>query len=117
MDEATKIALQNVGVNVSEVTERFMGNEDLVIKFLRKFGDDQTMSSLRNEIAAQNYAEAFPLAHTLKGVCGNLAFTKLYNIFSKMCEDYRSEKFQNLTGLFVEAEAEYSKIIKVIKTL
>ena len=87
MDEFVKAELEDAGVNVDETLRRFMNNEALMVKFLKKFVDDENMKHLRTLIADKKYQEVLPVAHTLKGVCGNLGFVKLYELFSRMCQD------------------------------
>lgn len=86
MDKFVQTELEGAGVNVEETLRRFMNNEMLMIKFLRKFVDDENMNKLRTLIADKHYNEVLPVAHTLKGVSGNLGLIKLYEIFSRMCQ-------------------------------
>lgn len=72
MDKFVQTELEGAGVNVEETLRRFMNNEMLMIKFLRKFVDDENMNKLRTLIADKHYNEVLPVAHTLKGVSGNL---------------------------------------------
>ena len=108
---------EGAGVNVEETLRRFMNNEMLMIKFLRKFVDDENMNKLRTLIADKHYNEVLPVAHTLKGVSGNLGLIKLYEIFSRMCQDCRNDQYEDLDGLFAQAEANYSKVVEAIKKI
>lgn len=86
MDKFVQTELEGAGVNVEETLRRFMNNEMLMIKFLRKFVDDENMNKLRTLIAAKHYNEVLPVAHTLKGVSGNLVSVLLnYMRFSPEC--------------------------------
>lgn len=91
MDKFVQTELEGAGVNVEETLRRFMNNEMLMIKFL--------------------------IAHTLKGVSGNLGLIKLYEIFSRMCQDCRNDQYEDLDGLFAQAEANYSKVVEAIKKI
>lgn len=115
MDKFVQTELEGAGVNVEETLRRFMNNEMLMIKFLRKFVDDENMNKLRTLIADKHYNEVLPVAHTLKGVSGNLGLIKLYEIFSRMCQDCRNDQYGDLDGLFAQAEANYSKVVEAIK--
>ena len=117
MDKFVQTELEGAGVNVEETLRRFMNNEMLMIKFLRKFVDDENMNKLRTLIADKHYNEVLPVAHTLKGVSGNLGLIKLYEIFSRMCQDCRNDQYEDLDGLFAQAEANYSKVVEAIKIL
>jgi|GEM_PF-101125 len=103
MDKFVQTELEGAGVNVEETLRRFMNNEMLMIKFLRKFVDDENMNKLRTLIADKHYNEVLPVAHTLKGVSGNLGLIKLYEIFSRMCQDCRNDQYEDLDGLFAQA--------------
>lgn len=105
MDKFVQTELEGAGVNVEETLRRFMNNEMLMIKFLRKF------------VADKHYNEVLPVAHTLKGVSGNLGLIKLYEIFSRMCQDCRNDQYEDLDGLFAQAEANYSKVVEAIKKI
>ena len=79
---------QAMGGNYAEVTTR-IPSPALVEKFLGKFLDDPSFGQLRSELYAGNRAEAFRAAHTLKGVCVNLSFTRLQQSASDLTEVLR----------------------------
>lgn len=81
MDKFVQTELEGAGVNVEETLRRFMNNEMLMIKFLRKFVDDENMNKLRTLIADKHYNEVLPVAHTLKGVSGNLGLLNYMRFF------------------------------------
>lgn len=60
MDKFVQTELEGAGVNVEETLRRFMNNEMLMIKFLRKFVDDENMNKLRTLIADKHYNEVLP---------------------------------------------------------
>ena len=63
---------------------------DLMIKkFAKKFLDDGSFQSLKDNLAAGNGEEAFRAAHTLKGVCQNLGFDNLYTVSFEITEKLR----------------------------
>ena len=55
-----------------------MGSEEMVKRFVLKFLDDPSYSNLEKAIQEQNAEEAFRAAHTIKGLCLNLGFDRLY---------------------------------------
>lgn len=77
MEEQFKNQLKLAGVNVGSTVSRFMGREDLYEKFLGKFVEDGSFSSLKAAMEKQDYIEMFKVAHTLKGVAGNLGLADL----------------------------------------
>lgn len=63
MDKFVQTELEGAGVNVEETLRRFMNNEMLMIKFLRKFVDDENMNKLRTLIADKHYNEVLCSAY------------------------------------------------------
>lgn len=64
-------------------------SERLVQKFVLKFLADQSYETLCASMEEKNYEEAFRAAHTIKGVCQNLAFDRLLKSSSEMSEALR----------------------------
>ena len=67
-------------------------SERLVQKFVLKFLDDGSYRLLCDALAAGNRDEAFRAAHTIKGVCGNLAFNTLLESSEALTEALRDGK-------------------------
>lgn len=84
-------ALEEKGVDLKAVLDRFMGNEELYKKFLGKFLNDQNYTNLMTNLEQKNYAEAFKCAHTLKGVSANLGLNPLFNAVSELTELLRGK--------------------------
>ena len=58
-------------------------SEALIQKFTLKFLEDQSYLQLKQALENKNYEDAFRSAHTLKGVCQNLSFDRLYEVSDK----------------------------------
>ena len=89
---------QELGGNYAEVCT-LLPSPKLVQKFAGKFLEDQSYATLCGQMDANNRAEAFRAAHTLKGVCANLSFTRLFTSASALPEALRLE------GEVIPAEA------------
>ena len=68
-----------IGGNYEDVLRR-LPNEALIRKFTLKFLEDQSYLQLKQALKDKNYEDAFRSAHTLKGVCQNLSFDRLYEV-------------------------------------
>ena len=84
-----------------------------MIKFAGKFLADPSFNLLKTSLEGKDYEEAFRAAHTLKGVCQNLALTKLYLSSEKMAEVLRpgheaEREGADLDGLFRQVSADYA---------
>ena len=84
--------LNNFGANTTEGLERCLNNEEFYFKLINKIANDSSFINLKNELDNKNYDEAFKIAHSLKGVLGNLSLTPLYNIAVEITELLREKK-------------------------
>lgn len=91
MDESFKSKLIENGADVENTLKRFMGNEAIYEKFLKKFMDNSNYSGLAESIQAKDYEEAFKCAHTLKGVSANLGLDPIYKAASELTEEVRGK--------------------------
>lgn len=73
--------LKEYGVNVAEALERFMGNEAIYEKTLKKFPAAAESHTVVEYIKSGDSKTAVANAHTLKGVTGNLSMTPLYTAY------------------------------------
>lgn len=97
---------------------RRLGSETLVRKFVLKFLDDTSFRELKEGLENQDAELAFRSAHTLKGVCMNLGFTKLFEVSSALTEELRDREIkENSIEMFEAVEREYNRIIEAIKGL
>lgn len=85
MDEVRKERLMVAGIDVNGTLERFMGNEALLEQMLNKFKDDTHFQKLLEAAKQLNGDEGLSFSHTLKGMCGNLGMTELYELLTARC--------------------------------
>ena len=74
-----------IGGNYEEVLGRLQ-SEALIRKFTLKFLEDPSYLQLKLALENKNYEDAFRSAHTLKGVCQNLSFDRLYEVSNELTE-------------------------------
>lgn len=91
MTDERKAILEAGGFNVDEAMKRFMNNEKLWTKFLKKFIADDSYENLVEAMAEKDGEKAFAAAHTLKGITGNLAMSRLHVLVSEQTEHLRKE--------------------------
>lgn len=93
MTELQLEALSDCGFDLEEARGRFLNNDALLEKFLKKFvNDDSSYGDLRAAMEQGDAAAAFAAAHTLKGVSGNLALHGLYERTCKLVETLRGKE-------------------------
>ena len=82
--------LKAAGIDGSDALSRFVGNEGLLEKFLKKFLNDQNYQKLCEAIDAEDYEAALAASHTLKGVSGNLSMTELNALTTEQVKAFRA---------------------------
>lgn len=100
--------------NYEEVAGR-LRSERLIQKFVLKFVDDGSYQLLQESMASQNYEEAFRAAHTIKGVCQNLAFTRLLESSSQLSEALRHGYTPQADGLAEQVSRDYQQTVAAIR--
>ena len=115
MDEQCRQQLMQAGIDVPSVLERFMGNEDLLTRFLKKFLEDPNYPALQAAVAQEDRAQTLMAAHTLKGLCGNLSMVELYKLFTRQVELLRGEDWQGVCGLMPEIDQVYRRVSQAIE--
>ena len=102
--------------NYEDVKSR-LSMDRLIEKFMLKFPDDTSMDLLNRSVASGDIQESFRAAHTLKGVCSNLGFTKLYEVSSELTEILRGRELKAYEEAFAEVEKWYQITVDAIKGL
>ena len=92
-------------------------SERLVQKFVLKFLNDGSYDLLCRSLESGEYGEAFRAAHTIKGVCQNLSFTKLYASSNQLTEALRSGWSQEAAGLVEQVKQDYEQTVAAIREL
>ena len=112
--EEKKQKLIDIGINVDEALERFMGNDALLEKFLGKFAQDTNYQKLGEAVAAQDKELALTASHTLKGVCGNLSMQKLYQLFAEQVRLFRADDWEGAVAMMPQISEVFDRTVAVI---
>lgn len=105
--------------NYEEAQRRLM-NDKLIAKFAIRFLDDPSYGQLMAAWEKGDAAEIFKAAHTMKGVCANLAFTKLTELVSEVTEEYRPGQEHRMSDEMISdtvnsLRVQYQKTVEEIK--
>ena len=90
-------------------------SEKLVSKFVLRFLDDKSYELLCASMEEKNYEEAFRAAHTIKGVCSNLAFTVLGRSSSELSEALRNGYTPGADALAEQVKEDYRRTVEAIR--
>lgn len=117
MQELMRKKLEEAGIDVSGALERFMGNDALLERFLKKFLNDTNYEKLTSAVSAGNQEDALTAAHTLKGVAGNLSMTGLFDLLNTQVTAFRDGDWDKAVNLMPEISKNYEALSAVIKEL
>ena len=116
MDADRKKFLEEKGFDVDGTMKRFLNNENLYLKCLRKFLDDASYDKLREAYEKGNCKEAFEGAHTMTGFVSNLGINKMYHQLIPMVEKLRVQDM-SLDDEMEHLAVLYEETYKIIEEL
>ena len=104
------------GGDFDEVLGR-LRREQTVRKFVFKFLDDKSFSLFEASMVKKDYSEALRAVHTLKGICQNLSFTKLFESSSLVTNALKENDWNKAVDMMPKLSKDYYETINVIKDL
>ncbi|MCR5556044.1 MAG: Hpt domain-containing protein [Butyrivibrio sp.] len=115
MDAGFKTELINWGVDWNEILDRFMGNEDLIARFMFKFLNDTSMNDLTKYLGEGNISEAFKAVHTLKGVSANLGLKGFLTPVCELTEILRAGSMEGYEEKYNQIKPKYDELIIILQ--
>ena len=100
--------------NYDEVVQRLQ-NEYIVEKFMFKFLKDKSFNFLKISIQNENYEDAHRYVHTIKGICQNLSFTRLFESSSLVTNALKENDWDKAIDMMPKLSKDYYETINVIK--
>lgn len=91
--------------------------EERVKKFARLFLEDPSYGQLVDNLKRQETQEAFRAAHTLKGVCQNLSFDRLYEAVYEVTESLRSGNLEQARQQMPPVQEAYQTVITALNEI
>ena len=100
-----------VGLDCTEMIERFMDSEDMFLKYYRKFfgAADNVVKELSEAVASDDHGAIENRAHALKGLSGNVGLNGVYNPAKKIVDDVRAGNFSSYMDDFEKLRTAYEK--------
>ena len=102
--------------NFDEVLSR-LGSEQMVQRLALKFLKDKSYETLQKALQEKDVDSAFRAAHTLKGVCVNLGFDKLFEVSSALTEKLRAKELDGTDEMFEKVKKQYEITVGAIQKL
>lgn len=88
--------------------------EQLVEKFLYKFLDDKSFELFETAMSDKNFEEALRAVHTLKGICQNLSFTRLYESSSQITNALKAKDYSKAAEMAPQLSEDYAQIVQAV---
>ena len=117
MTESLKTQLIKAGIDVNSALERFMGNEALLERFLKKFPQDENYQKLCAAMEASDWEAALTAAHTLKGICGNLSIAPLFDLLAIQVAAFRADDWHSAKKIMPQISGAYTAAADAISQL
>lgn len=115
MDQEKRKNLETAGIDVQSALERFMDNEMLLERFLKKFLDDPNYGKLKEAQVAGDREGAVTASHSMKGVCGNLSMTELFDLLTRQVGLLRAEDWEGAMALMPGIDRAYEETCRAIR--
>ena len=109
---------QSLGGDFSR-TEKRLPSVGMIQRFLLRFPQDPTFSSLCQAMQAGDREAAFRCAHTLKGVCANLGLDRLLDSSGRLTEVLRAAEEEIPEGaalLLEDVRRDYELTVRAIQS-
>lgn len=107
-------ALKNIGVDVEGTVSRFADNDELYMKFLLRYPDEDKMIPVREALAAGDFTALNKAAHKLKGVSVNLGMNTLAEKAERVETKAKNLDTDSLEADVAAVSAEYDLICGII---
>ena len=106
--------LFQAGVDVNDALERLGGDKALYENLLVHFKESHRFADLQKAMEDKDAAQAFQLAHALKGTAGNLSFTRLFDALLPVVEALRAGDVDLAQASLPELEVAYQVLMEAI---
>ena len=110
--------LKEAGIYAEEGISRLMNNEEIYLKYLKKFAaGDEYYTQLTAAFNDNDCKAAFKAAHTLRGNVGNLAINTMYVILVDMTEALRIGDMETQRKAFRDLVKAHDKACEAISKI
>lgn len=107
--------LKGLGADTDQAVSRFLNNEALYQKMLKKLPNSMKGAQVMEEIEHGNIDSAIEIAHTMKGILGNLSITPLYEYYTKIVALLREGNVDEAKSILVESLPVEEQVVACIE--
>lgn len=108
-----------IGLDCTEMVEKFMDNEEMFLKYFKKFfsAADGVVKELTEAVEAEDLGAIENRAHALKGLSGNVGINGIYNPAKKMVDDIREGNYSTYKTEFRKLSRYYALAVDIAAKL
>lgn len=117
MDQEKIEIMKSAGIDYDTAIDRFGGNDAMYEKFVRRYADNTHYQELIDAFDENNSESAYKVAHSLKGVVGNLSFSDYYEAITPLTQFLREGKMEEARAMLPQLEQEQERICKALAEL
>lgn len=117
MEEKQVEMLMEHGIDYVDGVERFGDNAPMFERFIIRFLDDKYFDQLEGAIEDNDVEEAFQVAHTLKGVVGNLSFKRYFKTVDVVTEALRANDIDKAKEKMGDVKDSHKDVMKALQQL
>jgi CheY-like chemotaxis protein len=113
-DRQTRLPDSLPGINLSECMSRLGGNRALIVTLLKDFlaKNKNSIKDIQNHLDAGDYETAERLAHTLKGVSGNIGAERVFENAKELNNAIRGRTTQLLPALLEATDEAITEVLQ-----
>lgn len=108
-------ALQKLNVDVNGTVERFVGNDDIYVQFLKEFSETDRFPDIYKALGSRETDKLIMHVHKLKGVAGNLGMKNIYTAAEEVIQQLKNGSYDGTEEKLRLIEAETAEISRAIK--
>lgn len=108
-------SLSALGVDTDGTISRFVGNEDIYVKFLKGYTAEERMPGIFAALEKQDTDDLIMKTHKLKGVSGNLGMTEIYDLAEDAITRLRNGSYDGVEDILKSINVIYDKICAAIE--
>lgn len=105
------------GIDIEGIYQRLPGKDELIIRLLKKFPEEQNYIFLVEAVEAKDYKKAFEAAHNLKGVAANMDMHPLLESMSALVEKLREDEPGDISIEFEAVKRDYERVVAAINKI
>ena len=107
------------GIDMRVGLKRLGGNRKLYISLLQKFSTKHagSVDEIKEALEKEDMELAVRLAHTLKGIAGNVAAEKIFSTALEIEKSLKSNEFGKLEGLLNQLDENFLEVLTSIRSL